>query len=177
MAVSAGITISASVVNSLNSQPTFGGAYTAAAQNIEDLLGNGGEFYSHRPSGSTIISVTNVKSGFGMTLFILEKYVNGEWIGAPSGTITGDGPTWFIVEMSSVSKSLNSTGPGRYRLTNGFSMLTAQGTWGVYCGQTDIQVGQKVICWDDFQSSLNQVNSGNSITAALANAGRIGGTN
>lgn len=174
MAVSVGDSISASIVNSLNSSATYSGSFTSSFQKIEDLLGNGGEFYSHRPSGSTILYVTNVKSFFGLGYFFLEKYVNGQWTGMPSGTISGDGPTWISIASSATTKSLNSSGPGRYRLTTS-GLLVSGGTWSVYCGQTDIQSGQKVICWDDFKSSLNKVNSGSLITAALGNAQRIGG--
>ena len=144
-------------INALNAKPSFS-INMHDGSSIQDELGNSGIIYSHRPSGSVLVRIARYSSG-NMTAKVFRFFDD----------------SWSLVDevsLYNVSEAvIRSQGPSKYMVVGSSE---TNGICEIYCGQSDCEKGEKIICWDDFKSSLNKVNTGEPITAKLANEQRIG---
>ena len=166
MAVSSGQLIKASDINSINDGVSLSGTMPDAANSIQYYIGNNGHVFSHRPYGATLFQASFSNGMFGGGRLVVERWANGIAV----ETICDEQMGWFTDRTITV----NSRGPSEYRIYSADNWQFAPIPWKIWCGQSDCQVGKKIVCWDGFKSSLNKVNSGSLITATLANAQRLG---
>ena len=166
MSISQGNAVYASDINTKNAEVTYSGTMPDGADWIQDYIGNNGTIYSHRPSGSLLFQGTFSCGMFGGGYIRIKKWVNNGW----NETVCSKDYSWFTNETLKV----NSTGPGKYRIYSETAFQFAPIPWYVYCGQSNCEKGKKIVCWDDFKTSLNKVNAGVQITASHANAQKLG---
>lgn len=166
MAIAVGNVIYASVVNSMNSTKTYSGTLAKGADWIQDSIGNNGQVYCHRASGQSLFVSTFTCGIFGGGKFRVKKWVNGGW----NETVFSADYGW----NTNASLNIKSTGPGLYRIYSETAFAMNAISWNIYCAQNTCEKGKKIVCWDGFKTSLNKVNTGQPITAALANQQRLG---
>lgn len=166
MAIAQGGLIYASDVNSINSSASYSGTMSSGADWIQDAIGNNGIVYSHRASGQLLFQGSFKCGWFGGGKFRIKKWVNNGW----NETLCSRDFGWNTDETVKV----NSTGPGKYRIYSETAFAFNALPWNVYCGQINCQKGKPIVCWDDFKTSLNKVNTGVMITTSHANAQKLG---
>lgn len=166
MAITQGGLIYASDINSVNGNPSYSGTLSSGADWIQDSIGNNGIVYSHRASGQLLFYAPFKCGIFGGGKFRIKKWVNGGW----NETVYSRDFGW----NTNTTVSVNSTGPGAYRIYSDTAFAFNAIPWKVYCGQNTCTKGKPIVCWDDFKSSLNKVNTGVKITVSYANAQKLG---
>lgn len=168
MAVTAtiGNNINSIIVNSINSLVTYSGTLSKGADWIQDSIGNNGVVYSHLPYGKVLFWGHFECGAFGGGKFRVKKWIDGGW----NSEIYSKDFGW----NTNTDVQVQSTGPGAYRIYSETAFAFNALPWSIYCGQTNCSTGLPIVCWDDFKSSLNKVNTGQLITADLANKQRLG---
>lgn len=163
MPVSRGDTITAVAVNTVNSVATITVSMSAGADHVQDFIGNGGAFYTHRQNGHRMLYFPSIKCGaFGGGHASLDKWINGEW-----QTIR----SWSWGWNTNTSIDENSTGSGYYRFisTDNWAMDAITGY--IYCGDDSCSTGEYIKCTDVWTSNNGGYINGGLITAELANTG------
>lgn len=166
MAIAQGNIIYASDINNINSNASYSGTLPYGEDWIHNAIGNNGIVYSHRANGQLLFYGYFKCGWFGGGKFRIKKWVNGGW----NETLLSRDFGWSTDETINV----NSTGPGQYRIYSETAFAFEALPWAVYCGQINCEKGKKIVCWDDFQTSLNKVNTGVKITVSHANAQKLG---
>lgn len=167
MSISQGSKITASDINSVNSNVSYSGTLPDSYAHIENNIGNNGERYIHRTSGQAIFQASFSCGWFGGGKFRVKKWVSGGW----NETVYSRDFGWNTNETVTV----NSTGPGRYRIYSETDFQFAAIPWKIWCAHNTVSSGEKIYCFDDFTSSGNKVHTGDRITVSYANAQKIGG--
>ena len=166
MSISQGSVIYASDINSVNGNASYSGTLAKGADWIQDSIGNNGVVYSHRASGELLFYGSFSCGIFGGGNFRVKKWVNSGW----NETVCSRNFGWNTNETVRVY----STGPGAYRIYSDTAFAFYAIPWSVYCGQINCTKGKKIVCWDDFKTSLNKVNTVVKITTSYANAQKLG---
>lgn len=166
MAIAVGNVIYASEVNAVNGNVTYSGTLAKGADWIQNSIGNDGQVYCHRASGQSLFVATFKCGAFGGGKFRIKKFINGGW----NETVYSRDFGW----NTNASLDVKSTGPGRYRIYSETAFAFNVIPWKIYCAQNTCEKGKFIVCWDGFKTSLNKVNTGQPITAALANQQRLG---
>ena len=160
-----GTLISASDLNSKNSECSLSGTLPDSADKIQDSIGNNGVVYSHRPSGALFFSARFKCGWFGGGKLRIKKWVNGGW----NETVYSADFGW----NTNKTVNVNSTGPGQYRIYSETAFQFAAIPWYIYCGNSGCNRGSKLTVYDDLKSSINTL-PGTIITATLCNSQRVG---
>lgn len=166
MAIAQGNVIYASEVNAVNNNASLSGTLSAGADWIQNSIGNDGVVWCHRSAGQRLFEASMTCGIFGGGKFRIKKFVNGGW----NETIYSKDYGWNANDNAKV----NSTGPAAYRIYSETAFAMNAISWRIYCAQNDCTAGKRIVCWDGFQNTLNKVNTGQPITAALANQQRLG---
>lgn len=162
--------ITASKLNSENAEMGyFEGTLPDSSDWIEDYIGNDGIVYSHVSAGKPLFWARFKCGLFGGGKFRIVKWVNNGW----NETVYSIDFGW----NTNTSITINSTGPGKYRIYSASAFQFAAIPWKIWFGQTDCKVGAQLVEWNNWKTSLLHKETEELITVSKLNSGYIGTKN
>ncbi len=169
MAFTQGQLITADELNNVNDRASRSISFPTAADWIQDYIGNGGKFYSHRKSGTAIFRMRLDCGWFGGGNILVEKL---DASGNVIATLLRSNYGW----STHTTVTVNSTGPGWYRARSDTAFQFDATTIYLWEFQNDCTPGKQLTYYDNPATSGNRI-TGTPLTVSVLNSGRAGTIN